>query len=165
MNFRKYKHKYIASIMAVLLVALDYITKILAEEFIPKNKTVSVIPYLFDFRFLKNDGAAFGMLDESRWVFMIATVVFLIAGIVYFIYLKPEQKFMSYTLMLIISGGIGNMIDRIVTGEVVDFITFNFISFPSFNVADCCVVIGCILWIADICFETAFQKKEVSINE
>lgn len=165
MNFKKYKHKYIASLMAVFFVALDYITKILALEYIPKDKTVSVIPYLFDFKFLKNDGAAFGMLDDSRWVFMIATVVFLILGIIYFLYLKPDQKFMCYTLMLIISGGIGNMIDRVTTGEVIDFITFNFISFPSFNIADCCVVIGCILWIADICFETVFQKKEVSINE
>lgn len=147
MHLKKYKHKYFAFVLCVLLIAVDYITKQLALYYMPRNTTITVIPYLFDFRFLFNDGAAFGMFDDKRWVFMSATVVFLIAGIIYFIRLKDNEKFLEYVLMLIISGGIGNMIDRITTGKVIDFITFGFMEFPSFNVADCCVVIGCVLWI------------------
>ena len=121
--------------MGLFLVLADYLTKIAAEKYIPKNKTVTVIPHLIDFRFLKNDGAAFGMLDESRWIFMITTVIFIVVGLVYFVKLKANQKYLCYVIMLIISGGIGNMIDRVFYGEVVDFITFSFFSFPSFNVA------------------------------
>lgn len=159
MHFNKYKHKYFAVIMCILLIAFDYVTKLLAVNFMPKNTTVTVIPYLFDFRFLLNDGAAFGILDDNRWVFMTATLIFLIAGIIYFIRLKENERFLGYIIMLVISGGVGNMIDRVVSGEVVDFITFGFIDFPSFNIADCCVVIGCILWILYILFDITKGKK------
>ena len=74
--------------------------------------------------------------------------------------LKPNDKFTGYIVMLIISGGIGNMIDRTSTGQVVDFITFDFIDFPSFNVDDCCVVIGFNLWIIYILFDIFKSKKE-----
>lgn len=159
MHFKKYKHKYFAVLVCILFILIDYISKLAAVEFMPKEKTVTVIPYLFNFRFLLNDGAAFGMFDESRWLFMSATIVFLIAGIVYFIMLKPNEKFLSYVIMLIISGGIGNMVDRVTTGEVVDFITFDFMEFPSFNIADCCVVIGCVLWILYILFDLFKGRK------
>lgn len=159
MHFKKYKHKYFAVCLCVLFIAVDYITKQLALCYMPKDKTINVIPYLFDFRFLLNDGAAFGILDDKRWVFMIATIVFLIAGIIYFICLKPNEKLMSYVVMLIISGGIGNMIDRVTTGEVIDFITFSFMSFPSFNIADSCVVVGCSLWILYLLIDIFREKS------
>lgn len=144
--------------MGIILVLTDYFTKIAAENYIPKNKTITIIPHLIDFRFLKNDGAAFGMLDNARWVFMLTTVIFIIVGLIYFLRLKENQRFTCYVVMLIISGGIGNMIDRVFYGEVVDFITFGFISFPSFNIADCCIVIGCFLWIISILFDAKNQK-------
>lgn len=160
--FKKYKHKYFAVILALFLVFVDYITKVLAVNYMPKDETISVIPYLINFRFLYNDGAAFGILDDKRWVFMLATVLFIIVGIIYFVMLKPNDKFTGYIVMLIISGGVGNMIDRTSTGQVVDFITFDFIDFPSFNVADCCVVIGCTLWILYILFDIFKDKKETN---
>ena len=133
--------------MCLSFVVLDFVTKQLALAYMPKNERITVIPYLFDFQFLYNDGAAFGILDDKRWVFMGATVLFLIIGLIYFIRLKSNEIFLSYIVMLIIAGGIGNMVDRISTGEVIDFITFEFFDFPSFNFADCCVVVGCVLWI------------------
>lgn len=159
MHFKKYKHKYFASLMCVFFIVVDYVTKELALNYMPKNERITVIPYLFDFQFLYNDGAAFGILDDKRWVFMSATILFLIIGIIYFIKLKSSDKFLSYIVMLIISGGVGNMIDRVTTAEVIDFITFGFFSFPSFNVADCCVVIGCFLWILYIMFDMFKVKK------
>ncbi len=158
LNFTKYKHKYISVLIATFLIFTDYFTKIAAEKYIPKNITVTVIPHLIDFRFLKNDGAAFGMLDNARWVFMLATFVFIIIGAIYFLHLKKNQKFTCYVVMLILAGGIGNMVDRIFYGEVVDFITFGFMDFPSFNIADCCVVIGCFMWIISILFDVKNQK-------
>ncbi len=159
MHFRKYKHKYFATIMCVFFVMLDFVTKKLAYLYMPKNERITVIPYLFDFQFLYNDGAAFGILDDNRWVFMSATVLFLIVGIIYFLSLKCNEKFLSYIVMLIISGGIGNMIDRVTTGEVIDFITFGFFEFPSFNFADCCVVVGCALWILYLLIDMFKEKK------
>ena len=145
--------------MCALFVILDFVTKKLAYLYMPKNERITVIPYLFDFQFLYNDGAAFGILDDNRWVFMSATVLFLIVGIIYFFSLKCNEKFLSYIVMLIISGGIGNMIDRVTTGEVIDFITFGFFEFPSFNFADCCVVVGCALWILYLLIDMFKEKK------
>ena len=145
--------------MCALFVMLDFVTKKLAYLYMPKNERITVIPYLFDFQFLYNDGAAFGILDDNRWVFMSATVLFLIVGIFYFLSLKCNEKFLSYIVMLIISGGIGNMIDRVTTGEVIDFITFGFFEFPSFNFADCCVVVGCALWILYLLIDMFKEKK------
>ena len=146
--------------MCFLFIGIDFVTKQLALHYMPKGQAITVIPYLFDFQFVFNDGAAFGMLDDKRWIFMSATVIFLVLGIVYFLRLKAKDKFLCYVLMLIISGGIGNMIDRIWTGQVIDFITFGFMEFPSFNIADSCVVIGCCLWILYICIDIFKGSKE-----
>ena len=70
-----------------------------------------------------------------------------------------KQGATAYVVMLIISGGIGNMIDRVATGQVIDFITFGFFDFPSFNVADSCVVVGCFMWISYILFDMFKGKK------
>ena len=111
-------------------------------------ESVDIIPGIFRFSFVVNDGAAFGLMDENRWLFMILSTVAIVAIIVYMFWKKPQNPLLLASLVLITGGGIGNMIDRIALGYVIDF--FDFCAFPKlwmwvFNVADSCVCIGAAL--------------------
>lgn len=158
-------HKIIAIIIAVLALVLDQISKLLADKFVPRapDSTV-IIPNVLDFRYLLNKGAAFGLFADNRWVFLIATTVFLAIAIYAFFRLKINRPLVNYALMLIISGGIGNMIDRIARGYVIDFINFSFMNFFVFNVADCCVVIGCALFVLYLIMDMVKGGKEEKTN-
>ena len=107
--------------------------------------SVDIIPGVFRFTFLLNDGAALGSMDNARWLFMTASTIAIIGILVYLFWKKPQNKLLLASLILITGGGIGNMIDRIFLGYVIDFI--DFCAFPSlwkwvFNVADTFVCIG-----------------------
>ena len=122
---------------ALELDALDAIVKGL--------EPIEIIPGVLNFRFVLNDGAAFGSLDNARWIFMILSTVAIVAILVYMFWKKPQNKLLLVSLTLITSGGIGNMIDRIWLGYVIDFI--DFCALPDlwmwvFNVADSCITIG-----------------------
>lgn len=110
-----------------------------------KLPPLKVIPGVLNFRLVLNDGAALGMLDNARWVFLVLSTVAIIAILVYLFWKKPQNKLMLVALTLITGGGIGNMIDRVWLGYVVDFI--DFCAFPKlwmwvFNVADAGVTVG-----------------------
>lgn len=129
---------YVVAIIAVVLgVALDQLTKYLAITYI-KDNPITLIEGVFQLRYLENRGAAFGMLQNQQWFFLIITLVTLC--IVTYIYLKlPRDKHFNPLRICMISlmiGAIGNMIDRIRFQYVVDFFFFELIDFPIFNVAD-----------------------------
>lgn len=129
---------YAVAIIAVALgVALDQFTKYLATTHIQDN-AITIIDGVFELRYLKNYGAAFGMLQNQQWFFLIVTLITLC--IVTFIYVKlPRDKHFTplrICLVTLVAGAIGNMIDRISLGYVVDFFYFELIDFPIFNVAD-----------------------------
>lgn len=129
---------YAVAIIAVVLgVALDQFTKYLATTHIQDN-AITIIDGVFELRYLKNYGAAFGMLQNQQWFFLIVTLITLC--IVAFIYVKlPHNKHFTplrICLVTLVAGAIGNMIDRISLGYVVDFFYFELIDFPIFNVAD-----------------------------
>ena len=107
--------------------------------------TVPIIEDVFHFTYIRNEGAAFGMLSEHRWVFMTLSVIAIIAIGVYLFKFCKEALFTKIGLALVIGGGIGNMIDRVLLGYVIDFI--DFCAFPNlwkwvFNIADSCVCVG-----------------------
>lgn len=147
----------VAQIIAVVLilvgVGLDQLTKYLVVSNMALHESIDIIPGVFRFTYIQNDGAAFGSLDNARWVFMVLSIVAIIGILVYMFWKKPQDKLMLSALILIVSGGIGNMIDRIALGYVIDFI--DFCAFPKiwmwvFNVADSFVCIGAgllILWL------------------
>jgi signal peptidase II len=156
----------------VILVFLDQITKLLAVKYLI-SKPVDLIPGVFQLYYLENRGAAFGLFQNQKILFIISTVI--IVGIIFFLYLKiPEGK--RYRPMRIISiglmaGAIGNFIDRILRNYVVDFLYFKLIDFPVFNVADCYVTISCIAMLIlflfyykeeDLQFLTGKKKTEES---
>ncbi|MBQ2676632.1 MAG: signal peptidase II [Clostridia bacterium] len=158
--------KILPIILAVVMLIVDQISKIAVKLWLPKPPQMTVvIPHIIDFQYVENPGAAFGMLSEHRWVFMFLTTVTLIFCIYIFFFKNTRSLILNYSLMLIISGGIGNMIDRIFRGIVIDFINFTFMEFAVFNVADCCVVIGGCLLILYMIIDMINDAKSRKIGE
>ena len=133
---------------------------------------IEIIPDWLQFRLVLNDGMALGMLDNARWVFMTLSTVAIAGILVYMFWKKPQNKLLLASLILITGGGIGNMIDRIAFGYVIDFI--DFCRFPNlwmwvFNVADSCVCIGAgimALWlILDMIKEMKADKAKKLAEE
>ena len=129
-------------------VVLDQLTKWLAVIYLSGEPSFPLWEDVFHLTFVKNEGAAFGMLSDHRWVFMIFSTVAIIALAVYLFRFPPKSRFVQITLAMIIGGGIGNMIDRVLLGYVIDFLDFTLINFAVFNVADCFVTVGAFLLIA-----------------
>ncbi len=126
----------------VLSVLLDQLTKWIAVQTLALHESVPVIDGFFSFSHIRNFGAAWGMLENHRWVFLIITGIAIIVLPIVLYKFRNIHVLFGVALSLIIGGAIGNMIDRVFLGYVVDFLEFTFIDFPVFNVADICVVIG-----------------------
>lgn len=152
-------------IIAVLSVAVDFISKVIVSSNMELYGTAPFLPGIIEFRYIRNTGAAWGMFSDSRWVFMVLTAIAIIA-IPFFLYkFGKVHKLFGISLSLIWGGAIGNMIDRVFYGSVVDFINFQFVDFPVFNIADCCVTIGAAMMLVYVIFfdKTLFRdskKKE-----
>lgn len=142
--------------VATILVVLDQVTKYLAMTKIG-NRLIQVIPGLFDFVYVKNTGAAFSILSNSTVILSIISVLFCIGVLIYWILKKPSHVLMKLSLTLLFAGALGNAIDRIIRGFVVDFISTSFIDFPVFNVADIAITCGAVLLAIYIIF---FDKDE-----
>jgi len=130
-----------------LLVALDQWSKFLAVHHLPAGSSVVVIPNTLSLTYHINHGAAFGLFPGGRWFFLGFAGVVIIAIAVYYVKLPKGRLYniIRFLLILIAAGGIGNSIDRMLNGYVVDFFRFDFINFPIFNLADIFVVIGTVL--------------------
>ncbi len=152
-------------VISAALVVLDQISKYLVVLYLPKDAQINVIPYLFNFTYVENKGAAWGMMANSRWIFIVVSAIAVIALAILLLYCAKSKKLFVASLLLIFAGGIGNMIDRTVNGYVVDFIQFDFFQkFPVFNVADSYVTIGGFMLIIYVLFiDRSFlsgKKKE-----
>jgi len=154
-------------ILMLVAVFLDQISKYLVVIYMELEESVDIIPGIFRFTYIQNTGAAFGSFSDSRWVFMILSSVAIIAILVYIFWKKPQSKLLLSSLILIVGGGVGNMIDRVRLGYVIDFL--DFCALPDlwmwvFNIADSFVVVGAglmILWlILDMIKETKAEKAK-----
>ncbi|MEA5084232.1 MAG: signal peptidase II [Lachnospiraceae bacterium] len=135
-------------ISVVILTALDQYSKFIALTHLKPVGNIKVIDGWFDFTFVENRGAAFGILEGQRWFFVILTIAVTICVIVYLRKMKEKDRahnFLRLSLVLILAGAWGNAIDRLLRGYVVDYFEFTFINYPVFNVADIYVVAGTIL--------------------
>ncbi len=138
---------YILSGIFIFFIAMDQLSKSLAVNMLGQVGTVqSFIPHFIRFEYRENTGMAWGLLPNARVYFIIVTLI-LAAFLVFLLvrYRKLLPKLSKVALTVILSGAIGNLIDRIFLGYVRDFIAFDFIEFPVFNIADCCVTIGAVL--------------------
>ncbi|MBQ7836912.1 MAG: signal peptidase II [Clostridia bacterium] len=144
----------------LLAVALDQISKYLVVQNMDLFESVPVIPGFFRFTYIENKGAAFGMLAEHRWVFLIVSTVAIAAFVFYLVKYRPRDLLLRISASFIIGGGVGNMIDRCLRGSVVDFIDVEFIDFYIFNVADMFVCVGCGLMILYLILSEIKEKKK-----
>ena len=144
---------------------LDQITKWLAVEYLIPIGTVPIIKDALHLTYVENPGAAFGMMQNSRWIFLLVSTVAIIAIIIYLIKFAPKNKLALLSLAFILGGGIGNMIDRVALGYVVDFIDFRLINFAVFNVADSFVCVGAALLIIYVLFIEGKENKRPDGDE
>ncbi|MCL6604144.1 MAG: signal peptidase II [Paenibacillus sp.] len=138
-------------LIALIVFLIDQGTKYLIATRLELQEQIPVIGNFFLITSHRNRGAAFGILEGQRWFFFLVTVVVVIGIVWYLNKVRKTQKLLSTALGLVLGGAIGNFLDRMLTGEVVDFLQLNFGSytFPIFNVADSCIVIGVALIILD----------------
>lgn len=141
-------------------IILDQLTKWLSVKYLTKVATVPLFEGILHLTYVENRGAAFGMLSNHRWVFILVSSV-TILGIAVYLYLdKNKNLLMTVSLAMIVSGGIGNMIDRIFLGYVVDFIDFRLINFAVFNGADSFVCVGAGILILALVLDIIKEAKE-----
>jgi len=138
---------FIAILFIAVLVGIDQLTKLLVVRYIEYRGSVVVLKGVFDFTHWRNDGAAFGILSGQQTLLITVTGVFLAGGLLLLLLGKIRSKGLLTSFTLIIAGGIGNFIDRVLQGYVVDFIELKFINFAIFNFADMCAVCGSILLV------------------
>lgn len=132
-------------------VILDQWTKYLVVAQIPLYSQVEVIPGLFHLTYVQNTGAAFSLFEGMQWLFALIFLAFTVLIIWDFAKKSmPFSAFERWCIVAVYAGGLGNMIDRIRLGYVVDMIEVEFIRFPVFNVADCFITCGCVALIASL---------------
>lgn len=149
MKWTKHKRNFIIFdfIMLIILIVIDQYTKHMAVLNLKDKPAYSIIDGVFELNYLENRGAAFGMLQNQKGFFILISCIVLMA-ICYILFKMPEDKkynILHVLLVLIASGAIGNMIDRIRLEYVVDFFYFVLINFPIFNMADIYVSVACVL--------------------
>ena len=150
------------SIFAALIVVADQITKYLTVALIPLYGRVDFIPGLLSFTYVQNTGAAWSMFEGMQWMF--ALIFLVLTAAVLYEYFKsplPFSTFERWCSAAIYGGGLGNMIDRVRLGYVIDMIKTDFMVFPVFNVADCFITCGCFAMIFSLLFiNKAFWKDD-----
>jgi len=129
------------------IVLLDQITKYIATILLKSQASFPLIEDVFHFTYHENRGAFLGIFSDQRWIFLSLSTIAIVLMILYLVKNKNEPKLLTISLSFFIGGGIGNMIDRILLGYVIDFLDFTLINFPIFNVADSFVTIGACLFI------------------
>ena len=154
---------FLWSLIVVLIIAVDQLSKYWVVNNIGMRDSISVIPKLIDFVYVKNTGAAFSFLSDKNYgivILSIISVLFCVGVIFYMIKYRPENKLLGISLALMLSGAIGNVIDRIFKGYVVDFIEMIFIDFPVINVADIAITFGAAMIIIYVLFFDKTKSNE-----
>ena len=151
--------------IALIVVILDQITKWMVVKNMELGERIAIWDPWFGLLSHRNRGAAWGMLEGQMWLFTIVTIGVII-GIIYFYHKEAKGKpFFQVSLMLLLGGAIGNFIDRLYYGEVVDFVdvlipVINY-HFPIFNIADSALTIAVIMLLIAIIMEDRAEKKKV----
>ncbi len=151
----------IYALFAVVIAVADQVSKYFTVKYIPLFTDVDFIPGIVNLTYVQNTGAAFSAFEGMRWLFVVIFAV--LAVLLVWEYFKkplPFSKFDRWCIAAIFGGGLGNVIDRVRLGYVVDMIETQFITFPVFNVADCFITCGCIaLMVSLIFFNKEFWKE------
>lgn len=157
-------------LIALIVFILDQATKWMIVNNMQVGDAYSVIGNFFQITSHRNPGAAFGILEDQRWFFVVITII-IVAGIIWYLnkMIKERRKRLPFALSLLLGGALGNFVDRLLFGEVVDFLQFHFqftflgldvdYIYPIFNVADSSIVVGVILIFVDTFIAWRREKK------
>ena len=147
--------------MSIFLITIDQFTKYFAQNILAKYETIPIISSILHFTYVKNYGAAFGIFENNKFFLLLPPCIIFICTFFLIIFIKQMNRIKLYSIILIFSGGVGNFIDRIFTGYVIDYIDFRLIQFPVFNFADICICIGTfIILVYTIFFESTPIKEK-----
>ena len=153
---------FIYVIFVAVIVGLDQLTKYLVVAGIPLGGHVPFLPGILELTYVRNAGAAFSSFAGMQWLFALIFLVF--TGAVLYEYFKKPMgftKFERWCIAAVYGGGLGNMIDRLRLGYVVDMLNTQFMNFPVFNVADCFITCGCIALLISLALcNKSFWKDE-----
>lgn len=156
--------------ISAVLIFLDQFTKNLAVAYLKGQESIVLWEGVFELRYLENRGAAFGILQEKQALFLILTTVVVLLIIYFYLFRLPNERrflWLNISAVLFFAGAIGNYIDRLMQGYVVDFFYFRLIDFPIFNMADIYVTVAAVLLIVlgffyykESDFERIFPSKK-----
>lgn len=142
---------FVSLIVGAVLVVIDQVIKYFVSAYLQPIGSVNVIDNLFSLTYVENKGVAFGMFSGMHWLFIALTSVLLAIIIFYMFKKRPKGSFFYICAALIIGGGVGNLIDRIFYGYVIDYISLSFFP-PVCNFADYCITTGTILLVIYLLF-------------
>ncbi len=151
-------------ILSAVLVIIDQLIKYFVFEYLAPVGNVSIIDNLFSLIYVENRGAAFGIMQNQVWFFAVVTILLIAVFMYILITKKMSGKLYIAATILIIGGGVGNLIDRIFRGFVIDYLSVSFFP-PVCNFADYCVTIGAILFVISLFVGTKRKIKLGSSGE
>ena len=143
-----------AFVLFFLILAIDQLTKFAVDAVFLPGESISVLGSFFHLTYVLNPGAAFGLLEHARWFFILAAAALLVVFCCYYKRLRSQDGFFYYGCVALLGGAMGNLIDRIRLGVVIDF--FDFRIWPVFNVADVAIVLG----VASMIYASVFRRKD-----
>jgi signal peptidase II len=155
--------KYVPfAVISALVIVLDQVTKIMVLQKMPLYHSISVIPGFFSLTHVHNPGGAFGFMAQHdspwrHWLFLAAAGIALVMIIYFYHQTPPSHRLFGAALAMIFGGAVGNLIDRLRYGVVVDFLDFyiGYMHWPTFNIADSAVTVGVIVFVMHILFKKA----------
>ena len=150
---------------AAALIGIDQAIKLWATNVLQPVGAMPLIPHVVELRFVLNQGMAFSLLSGKQLFLIIATSVALLAVAYGLFFRSRGKRLQQAALVLVLGGGIGNLIDRVLNGEVVDYINLLFMRFAVFNFADICVCVGVALWVLVIFLEELHSGDRSSRKE
>lgn len=154
-----------AILLCFTLVGIDQIVKLLVINYLKPVQYVDIIEGVLRFRYVENTGAIFGSFSTHTVVLTILSIVLLGFTIFFLVTNKNKSKFVNFCLLFMISGGIGNIIDRIRLHYVVDFIEPLFVNFAVFNLADCLITVGAFALIIYLIIDLVNDSKKKKTTE
>lgn len=139
-------------LISILIILADQISKFIISSAFTDNTRHILIPHIINIVYRKNTGAAFSILSDHVILLGLISVIFCVGVVIFYLKRKPTHPLFCTSLSLIFAGAMGNGIDRIMRGYVIDFIETAFINFPVFNIADISITIGAVLLVIYVTF-------------
>lgn len=142
----------IYAVIALLVVVFDQLAKLWTITNAKLGEKIGEIPFIADFVYVKNTGAAFSLFSGKVEILGIVSVIFCVGVIAYWILKKPKHPILCTSVAMMFAGALGNAIDRITRGFVIDYIDVKFMDFPVFNIADIAITVGAVLLVIYVMF-------------